>query len=108
MKILKGDTVKIILGKDNGKSAKVLKVLPKHAKVLVEGVNVYKRHISAKRQGIEGQGGVIDITKPVNISNVMLVCPNCKKLTRVGMSIVKKEKFRICKKCGKEINNKQA
>lgn len=103
MKIRKGDTVKIILGKDNGKSAKVLKVLPKKMKILVEGVNVYKRRINAKRQGVNSEGGILDITKPVNISNVMLICPSCKKATKVGFKSVKKDKIRICKKCGKEI-----
>jgi large subunit ribosomal protein L24 len=101
-KIIKGDEVKIVLGKDNGKVAKVTKVLPEEGKVFVEGINIYKRHISGKRQGIN-EGGIVDIQKPVNISNVMIVCPNCKKITRAGFKITAKEKVRICRKCGKEL-----
>jgi len=101
-KIIKGDEVKIVLGKDNGKVAKVSKVLPKEGKVFVEGINIYKRHISGKRQGIN-EGGIVDIQKPVNISNVMIVCPKCKKVTRAGFKITGKEKLRICRKCGKEL-----
>lgn len=110
-KILRGDNVLVVLGKDSGKVAKVSKVLTKENKVFVEGVNVYKRHISGKRQGIE-EGGIVDIQKPVYTSNVMLVCPNCNKPTRVGFKIVKNEqssrlrteKTRICRKCGKDLH----
>jgi large subunit ribosomal protein L24 len=99
-KIKKGDNVKILLGKDSGKTGAVERVLPKVGKVSVGGVNVYKRHIKG-REGI--QGGVIDLAKPVNISNVMLVCPECKKPTRVGFKITDNGKVRVCKKCGKDI-----
>lgn len=108
MKIKKGDEVKILLGKDNGKSGKVERVFPKESKILVAGVNVIKRHISKKITGSEGQ--ILDIAKPINLSNVALICPNCKKPTRVGFKINgtdlpagRQEKVRICKKCGKEI-----
>lgn len=100
MKIQKGDNVQIMLGKDNGKTGQVIKVFTKASKVLVEGVNTYKRHI--KRMG-QNEGGIFEISKPVPASNVMLVCPNCKKPTRVGFSIEKDQKVRICKKCGKAI-----
>lgn len=106
MKIIKGDNVLVTLGKDSGKIAKVNKVLPKVSKIFVEGVNVYKRHVSGKRQGIN-EGGILDIQKPINISNIMLVCPNCKKPTRVGFKLSLKKKIRICRKCGKEIGNEQ-
>ena len=112
MKIRKGDTVQMILGKDRGKSAKVLVVYPKVKKVLVEGVNVYKRRLLANAlKSHNGQdtvkGQIIDIQKPVYLSNVMLVCPTCKRPTRVGMKIVGKGKMRVCKKCGKEIEHEQ-
>lgn len=103
MKIRKGDMVQILLGKDRGKSAKVLTVYPKEKKVLVEGVNVYKKHINAKKQGVDSAGGIIDIQKPVYLSNVMLVCPTCKLPTRVGFQLKDDKKIRICKKCHKEV-----
>lgn len=102
MKILKNDTVKILLGKDTGKTGKVLRVYSKKDKVLVEGINSFKRHI--KKTG-QHDGGIIDISKPVNISNVMLVCPSCKKDTKVGFEIKNGEKTRICRKCKEVIKN---
>lgn len=97
MKIRKNDTVQIQLGKDRGKSAKVLRVLTKEGKILVEGLNMYKRHIG-KKAGLK-EGNILEIAKPLNISNVILVCPACKKTTRVGYKIEGKVKVRICKKC---------
>ncbi len=100
MKIKKGDNVKILAGKDSGRTGTVDRVLVKTGKVIVAGINIYKR--SVKKQG-QTQGGIIDLVKPVDASNVILVCPNCKKVTRVGFKIEGKDKVRICKKCGKEI-----
>ena len=100
-KIIKGDNVQVLLGKDRGKTGNVEKVLPKEDKVIIAGVNVFKRHVKGNR---DMEGGVIDIIKPINISNVALVCPACKKVTRVGFELNKdKKKIRICKKCKKEI-----
>lgn len=96
MKIKKNDTVQLLLGKDRGKTGKVLRVLVKDKKVSVEGVNVYKRHV---RKSGQTEGGVLEITKPVNISNVALVCPGCKKAGRVGYKIEGESKVRVCKKC---------
>ena len=100
MKIKKGDKVKVLLGKDRGKEGTIEKVLVKEKKVFVERVNLYKRHVK-KMQNIEG--GIVEIPKPLDISNVALICPNCKKVTRVGYKMMENEKVRICKKCGKEI-----
>lgn len=100
MKIKKGDKVKILLGKDRGKEGNVEFVLAKKNKVFVGGANLYKRHV--RKQG-NIEGGIINLPKPLNVSNVILVCPNCKKLTRVGFKITGKTKVRVCKKCGKEI-----
>lgn len=100
MKIKKGDEVKILLGKDRGRTGKVLRVFGKKGKVLVEGINVYKRHV---RKTGQHEGGILEITKPVNISNVALICPKCKKATRVGYKLTGKIKTRICKKCREEI-----
>lgn len=100
MKIKKGDKVKVLLGKDRGKEGTVEKVMAKKGKVFVERINLYKRHVK-KMQNIEG--GIIEIPKPLDISNVALICPNCKKITRVGFKMEGETKIRICKKCGKEI-----
>lgn len=100
MKIKKGDKVKILLGKDRNKEGTVEYVLAKEKRVFVGGANIYKRHVK-KTQGVEG--GIINIPKSLDISNVALVCPNCKKVTRVGYKTVGKQKLRICKKCKKEV-----
>lgn len=100
MKIKKGDTVKILLGKDRGKEGKVEFVVGKKQRVFVGGANLYKRHV--KKQGTL-EGGIIDIPKSLNISNVVLICPDCKKTTRVAFKLVGSEKVRVCKKCKKEI-----
>lgn len=101
MKIKKGDTVKITAGKDNGKTGAVDKVYVKENKLMVAGVNLFKRHV---KKSEFSEGGMIEIAKPVDASNVMLVCPNCKKPTRVGFEVTKTGKKRICKKCRKEIS----
>jgi len=101
MRIKKGDTVLVICGKYRGKTGKVLKVLPKEGKILVEGVNIVKKHQRPKREGEKGQ--IVELPAPIDISNVKLICPNCKKATRVGYKISKGKKSRICKKCGQEI-----
>lgn len=100
MKIKKGDKVKILLGKDRNKEGKVMMVLAKEKKVFIEGVNLYKRHV--KKMG-DIEGGIIDMPKPLNISNVALICPSCNKVTRVGYLINANTKVRVCKKCKKEI-----
>ena len=101
MKLKKDDTVEIQRGKDKGKTGKVLSVLPKDGKVLIEGINQYKRHVKAKAQNQKSE--IVTITKPLPISNVALLCPKCKKITRVGYKMVSSEKVRICKKCGQAL-----
>lgn len=101
MKLQKGDLVKIIKGKDKGKSGKIEKVFSKENKVLINDVNQYKRHFKA-RSGRE-KSEIITLTKPLPLSNVALICPNCKKETRVGFKIDKNDKLRICKKCKKAV-----
>ena len=102
-KIKKGDEVMVLLGKDHGKSGQVEKVLSKKGQVLVVGVNIVKRHVGKRATGAEG--GIIEILKPINMSNVALICPGCKQPTRVGYKIEGDMKMRICKKCGKEIKS---
>lgn len=101
-KIKKGDNVKVLIGKDAGRTGSVERVLGKTNQVVVGGINIYKRSI--KKTG-DTQGGMIDLVKPVDISNIILICPNCKKPTRVGFKVEKDIKTRICKKCGKEIKS---
>lgn len=100
MKFKIGDTVKITIGKDKGREGKIEKIIPKKNTVVVPEVNMYKKHI----KGSQGQkGGMYDIPRPLNIAKIALICPNCKKQTRIGMTIIKNEKLRICKKCKKQI-----
>jgi len=101
MKIRKGDTVLIISGKDRGKRGKVLEVLPKENRLLVEGVNLRKKHQRPKKSGEKGQ--IVTMPSFISISNVKLICSKCGKATRVGYKIEKEVKVRICKKCGQEI-----
>ena len=100
MKIHKGDSVKVIAGKDSGKVGKIEKVFSKTGKVLVEGVNQYKRHIKARMQGQKSE--IVTLTKPLPVTNVMVMCPKCKQPTRVGVKVLKDSKVRICKKCNNE------
>jgi large subunit ribosomal protein L24 len=119
MKIRKGDTVHILAGKDRGKEGRVIDARPRDGKVLVENLNLVKRHTrprplaNASRMGGQqmSEGGIISRPAPLPVSRVMLVCPTCKRPTRVGIEIrdVKNEgirKVRICKRadCGQDID----
>jgi large subunit ribosomal protein L24 len=97
MKIKKGDNIKITAGKDSGKTGKVLKVLPSKNKVLIEGLNLYKKHVRPKNQGEKGQ--MVSVPRPIDASNAMLVCPSCGRAVRAGYKIEEKTKKRYCKKC---------
>lgn len=101
MKIHKGDMVKILSGKDRGKKAKVIRVFSGVGKILVEGVNVKKKHRRARRQDKKGE--IILLPAPISASVAALVCLACGKPTRVGHRLNEAgAKIRICKKCGKE------
>ncbi|MCL4353888.1 50S ribosomal protein L24 [Patescibacteria group bacterium] len=97
-KFKKGDNVKVVAGKDKGKSGKIEKVFSKESKVLVEGVNLYKRHQKAKAQGQKSE--IITISKPLPLANVAFICPKCKKQTRIGFN---EKGARFCRKCGEEL-----
>ncbi len=101
MKLKKGDLVKIVLGKDKGRQGKIEKIFSKTGKVLVAGINQYKRHLKARAQGQKSE--IITITKPMSGQNVSLICPHCKKPTRIGFRIEKNDKIRVCRKCDKKI-----
>ncbi|HEX4205360.1 MAG TPA: 50S ribosomal protein L24 [Ktedonobacteraceae bacterium] len=110
MNIKKGDTVLITTGKDKGKEGTVSRAMPQVNKVIVEGMNIAKKHI--RPQGQTQQGGIIDKAMPIHVSNVMLKCTECGEPTRVGherreMGQDKKLRpIRICKKCGKAIEDR--
>jgi len=97
MKIKKGDKVKILNGKDKGKTGVVLKAFPSENKVLIEGINLYKKHI--KPGGKRQKGEIIIVSRPLNVSKVMLICKSCGKPTRVGFRLEGNIKSRYCKKC---------
>ncbi len=101
MKIKKGDQVLIISGKDKGKKGNVLKVIPEEEKIVVENVNLLKRHTKPKKAGEKGQ--IVQKSSPINFSKVKLICPKCGQATRVGYKILDNKKYRICKKCDQEI-----
>lgn len=96
MKIKKGDKVIVVTGKDRGKSGKVLRALPQKDRVIVEGVNVVKRHQRATKQRQSGQ--IVDKTLPVHVSNVMIADPKSGKPTRIGIKRVNGKYTRIAKK----------
>jgi len=99
MRIKKGDKVKILLGKDSGKTGTVERVFSKTGQVLITGLNIYKRHLKPKRQGDQSSGGIVDISRPINVSKIALICPKCDKQTRIGIQFNDKIKSRICCKC---------
>jgi large subunit ribosomal protein L24 len=102
LKIKKGDQVQVLTGKDRGATGTVTRVLPDAAKVIVDGVNVAKKHQRATKATM--QGGIIDKDMPIPVANVALLCPLCGKRTRVGYTIDGDgTKVRICKKCGGEM-----
>jgi large subunit ribosomal protein L24 len=100
MKLKKGDKVRVIKGKDRGREGKIEKVFPKKNQVQIPGINVFKKHARPRGQT---QGGIIDVVKPLAVSKVALVCPRCKKITRVGYRLENKVKKRICRHCQETI-----
>jgi large subunit ribosomal protein L24 len=101
MRIKKGDNVKIIKGKDRGKTGKVTQAFPALGKVVIEGAGEMTKHLRTRKQGEKGQK--ISFNAPVAAMNVMLICPKCSKPTRVGAKMLdaegKSKKVRVCKKC---------
>lgn len=98
LKIKKGDTVLVLVGKDRGKTGKVLAALPKEGRLLVEGRNIVKKHVRPRKAGEKGQR--VEIPSPLPVSRVMLVCPSCGKAARVGIRRGDDgRRQRVCKKC---------
>ncbi len=108
MNIKKGDNVKMLAGKDRGKTGKILRVLRSlgkagrvQYKIVVEGLNTIKRHQRPRKEGQKGQ--ILTKERAVDASNVQIICPKCGKTTRIGSQFVGEGKIRICKKCGAEL-----
>ena len=101
MRLKKGDRVRVLSGKDRGDEGDIMRVMPKAGKVIVEGVNVAKKHQRALRATM--QAGIIDKDMPIPASNVALICRACDKPTRIGYRIDGASKIRICKKCEAEV-----
>ena len=100
MNIKKGDTVKILSGNDKGKTGEVIEIIPKTEKIVVKGVNIRKKHVKPRKRG---EGGIISIVAPIHSPKANVVCPKCGKATRIGYTVEKDEKVRVCKKCGAKI-----
>ncbi|MSU60496.1 MAG: 50S ribosomal protein L24 [Candidatus Staskawiczbacteria bacterium] len=101
MKVKKGDNVLVISGKDKGRTAKILKSFPKELQILVDGMNLKKKHVRPKKQGEKGQ--VVSVPSPMDVSDVKFICPKCGKASRLGYKLSENKKSRICKKCKSEV-----
>ena len=100
--IKKGDTVVVLAGNEKGKSGKVMRIIPKKDRVIVEKLNMVKRHMRPGQQS--RQGGILEKESPIHVSNLMLVCSKCTDPTRVGYKILDdNQKARYCKKCNEII-----
>jgi large subunit ribosomal protein L24 len=101
LKLKTGDSVKVTSGKDKGREGKIEKMYPKVGKVILPDINIYKKHV----KGRPGQkGGIYDIPRPIPLAKLALICPKCKKASRVGFKIVGEDKVRVCKSCKREID----
>jgi large subunit ribosomal protein L24 len=98
-KVRKNDTVMLIAGRDRGKTGKVLRVLPERGRVIIERLNLVKRH--TKPRGAASPGGIVEREAPIDISNVMVLCDRCNAPVRIGIKFAAdKSKSRICRRCG--------
>lgn len=103
MHVKSGDTVEVISGKDKGKKGKVLKVLPRKGTLVVEGINIAKRHTKPSQK--LPQGGILEKSLPLYASKVLLYCPTCQKGVRTGKKLLDNgKKVRVCKKCGETLD----
>jgi large subunit ribosomal protein L24 len=103
-RVKKGDTVEVIAGKDIGQRGEVLSVLPKENRVIVQQVNIVKKHQKPRQIGRTQQKGIIEFEAPLDLSNVMVVCKSCDQRTRVGFRVNEEnKKVRWCKKCKQDI-----
>ena len=97
MKLKRKDNVIMLAGRDKGKTGEIVRILPATNQIVAEGLGVVKRH--TKPSNKVPRGGILEIAKPINVSKVALVCPNCKQPTRIGYEINGENKERVCRKC---------
>jgi large subunit ribosomal protein L24 len=103
LSIKKNDTVVVIAGREKGKRGRVLSVYSQKDRLLIEKINIIKKHMKPSRK--QAQGGIIEKEASIHMSNVMLICPKCNKPTRIGNSVLQDgRKLRVCKKCGEVID----
>jgi large subunit ribosomal protein L24 len=100
MKLRKGDRVRVLSGKDVGREGEITRVIPERNRVIIDGVNVAKKHQRATKATM--QGGIIDKDMPIHVSNVAIVCATCGP-TRIGYRFDGADKIRVCRKCGKDL-----
>jgi len=101
--VRKNDSIMVIAGKERGKTGKVLRVIPKKSRAIIERVNMVKRHTRAR--GPQLPGGILEKEASIHISNLMLMCDKCNAPVRVGKKILEDgEKVRICRRCGDHLN----
>ncbi|HBC72314.1 50S ribosomal protein L24 [Candidatus Amesbacteria bacterium RIFOXYB1_FULL_47_13] len=101
IKLRKGDTVVVSVGKDRGKQTKIERIWPKDGRILLPGINQYKKH--RKPQGEGRPGEILTLSRPVPVANVALICPRCKEPTRIGFRMDGAKKLRVCRKCRADI-----
>lgn len=102
MKVKKGDQVKIVKGKDRGKKGKIMQVFPNDGLVVIDGQNLRVKHARPKKEGQKGEK--VQFSAPMREENVMLICPKCSKITRIGYKVIENKKNRVCKKCKEVIS----
>jgi large subunit ribosomal protein L24 len=103
-RIRKNDTVMVIAGRDRGKTGKVMRVIPETARVLIERLNIVKRH--SKPRGAASPGGIVEKEAPIDLSNVMIFCDRCNAPVRIGIKAAADgERTRVCRRCGETLGN---
>ncbi|OGK20597.1 50S ribosomal protein L24 [Candidatus Roizmanbacteria bacterium RIFCSPHIGHO2_02_FULL_37_13b] len=101
MKFKKGDKIRVFVGKDKGREGKIEKVYSKMSKVLIVGINIYKKHI--KKNEKMPKGGIVELPRPMDVSKLMFICPKCKADVKLGYKFIGQKKLRICRKCAAEV-----
>jgi large subunit ribosomal protein L24 len=102
-RLRKNDNVMVVKGRERGKTGKVLRVLPAENRVIVERLNLVKRH--TKPRGAGSSGGILEKEAPIQLANVMIMCDRCNAPVRIGVRISGDDKARICRRCGEALGN---